>query len=344
MRPDPDQTEAVVPGVLNTDEAASELSGVYDFVVFAGSGVERGAGVPGWRKLLEQIKDRAGVPDEVVDNDRISNCSGHDFPDVAQMMFEHLMASRRGAEWYSVITRALQSQLTPYTAQQVEIFCATPHVVTTNFGMSFEEAYRVARPHYRVQSANHPLHVAALPDFDIAPIFAGPSVVYLHGRADAHHIILTRDEYERYYPLPRGGGARVPDVEQFLRHLYEQRTVVFVGFSFRDECFLRCLRHLHEGVKLSDEVAGGMVGRTPRLGRIRHYAFVMRPERGPSEDPNGVGNEHESYRRLCEELVQMHISPVEMRQYIDWMQCFSQVRPSRGLEFRATQEGERSVL
>jgi hypothetical protein len=62
-------------------------------------------------------------------------------------------------------------------------------------------------------------------------------IVYLHGNNDENNYIFRTEEYEFYYPSVFGKPGN-SELEEFLRDIIRQFTIIFIGFSFNDDIFV----------------------------------------------------------------------------------------------------------
>jgi hypothetical protein len=195
----------------------------------------------------------------------------------------------------------------------------TDHVITTNFDDVFGASYR-RLAELKKDLPRHP-RTSSLPDFDVSDRFRRHRIVYLHGRADEEYIIFKRDDYEHYYPSVANNPDGDRCLETYLEHVYNGRTIVFVGFSFDDVYMRQCLRDIHRRLVARDRRSAYKIGRTEVVPRIRHYAFM--PEVGPTAKEQKIGMEVEG------QLESMNIGVIRLRLYRDWMDCFERVRETR---------------
>jgi len=98
-------------------------------------------------------------------------------------------------------------------------------IVTTNWDLLFESAYRQAGQGYQILSSN-----ADAPNFN----YDQHNLLKIHGSADRPlTLVATTEDYEAYADTNQ-------DMERHVADLVHNNTVVFVGYGFGDEH----IRHL----------------------------------------------------------------------------------------------------
>ena len=146
--------------------------------------------------------------------------------------------------------------------------------------------------------------------------------------------MFKKDDYNTFYPSQSGNGKGNDNLEQFLRHLYEEQTIVFIGVSFNDRYLLNRLSRFYEKVKQNDEVGKKMKDSyEPKLDKIKHYAFmsdeiIKTGERYRSKDDN-VSNQKKAdgeKKRKREILEELRIEVVSYQKHRDWIDWFAAIR------------------
>jgi SIR2-like domain len=103
------------------------------------------------------------------------------------------------------------------------------YIVTTNYDTLFEAAMRQSNEHYQVLSRE-----ADAPGFS----FDQHNLIKLHGSADQPlTLISTLDDYEGYNDTH-------PQLLDLLTNLLYSNTILFVGYSLRDEHIRHLLSHV----------------------------------------------------------------------------------------------------
>lgn len=301
-----------------------------EFIVFAGAGVPRKAGIPDWRSLLKALLEA-----NPLDNVDIDNADSKEFPDIAQKIFDSLKQENREDDYYKAIKDNIKPTEVPYSTQQFEIVTTTNWIVTTNFDTTFEFAFKKK---FQVERVRKQPYVETLPEFSMKNLFSEESIVYLHGRANEMFIIFKTDDYEQYYPsVSQKNGAN--DVEEYLKYIFKNYTIVFVGFSFDDFYIRTAFKNIYMELKRSDKIASAKRDYSPRLSKIQHYAFLKRIDFGNNkyliENYENFSPESEEYKKarkliesmkLDQELGSINIKVERYDEHIDWIKCFQRIQ------------------
>ncbi|MFA5251903.1 MAG: SIR2 family protein [Phycisphaerae bacterium] len=288
-----------------------------NFIVFAGTGVISGTGIPeSWGKLLKALAEQAKVD---IDIDRISK---NEYPEIAQKIFDELVRNGKKEKYHEIIREQVVAKDSPWDAKTFEILLTTKGVVTTNFDNIFETSYETL-----VETNSHlPAHIEqnSLPDFDDKDDFEKHKIVHLHGRADENHIIFKRNDYLDYYPSVCAGKSLNPDycLERYLEYIYRKHTVIFIGFSFDDEYVRGCFKSINKRLTGRDKrCCEEKVGYVEIVPQLEHYAFL--------EELNPQSNEYQRRKEIEAELEEMKIKVIHFQSKRDWMDCFKKIRRIR---------------
>lgn len=206
-------------------------------VLFAGAGLSAGAGLPGWRSLLQQLVARR----EELGSLKVA--SDHDYEQVAQVcsdlaelqggvgpgdLIDELFGAPatfpRSPEASAPAAQAYAPTLAHYQLLQLPF----RYVVTTNYDHLIEQALEgLGRPWNRVVD-DAQVAGSGLP--------GGTTVVKLHGSAaapsqpKARAIVLTRREYDRF-------ASEHPAKVALLEGLLLNHHFFFVGYGLADRDF-----------------------------------------------------------------------------------------------------------
>ncbi len=303
-----------------------------EFIVFAGAGIPYESNPPiTWDKLLAAFKSaEPKLPVRDVDN-----VSEKEYPDYAQEIFDALRKECRENRYYEILREKLRPTNARCSIQQVDIIETAQHAITTNFDESFKKAMERV-----LEGKNNETNtVQSLPEFRQAALENGYSVSYLHGSTDEKCIVFKTDDYSMFYPSRSKNDTGNDNLEQFLRYLYEERTIVFIGVSFNDECLLDTLSIFYNRVKQNDEVGREMKGSyKSTLDNIRHYAFMSEDmgikaaakkcrDQGNVRSEEQIEEEVEQEREYRRELLaKLKIKVVTYKKPFEWTEWFKEVR------------------
>lgn len=217
------------PDGVNLHQHAQRLSShaiKNHLVLFIGAGISRGAGLPLWRDLLNEL-----AKGSVGDGAASEELKTIDLRDQATILERRLFEQRKSLR--DDVAVRLEA---PHYALAHGLLASLPskEAVTTNYDRLFEMARTTAK---------RPL--AVLPD---DPVDAdGNWLLKLHGTVTRRHdMVLTRSDY---LDMPLHYGALMGLVQGLLM----MRHMMFVGYSLQDEDF-------HE---LVHEVRSATKGRSP---------------------------------------------------------------------------------
>jgi hypothetical protein len=303
------------------------------FVVFAGAGIPNGDGKSiSWMELLEafnQAEPSLGVPN-------VKEVKESEYDDYAQQVFDALRCAQREDRYYEILREKLSATNARFSSQQRDIIETAQHVVTTNFDDSFKNAME-----RELEGRKDTSIMKSLPDLQLIALNANYSVSYLHGSTDEKCIVFKTEDYTTFYPSQSENNRGNDNLEQFLRHLYEERTIVFIGVSFNDKYLLNALNSFYNRVKQNDEVAREKkASYEPKLDNIKHYAFmpedmgIKAKDRGRNEKSDiseeriekEIKKVRENRRELLEKL---KIKVVTYKKHLEWPEWFKELREKR---------------
>jgi hypothetical protein len=205
-------------------------------VVFIGAGLSAGLGLPGWPQLIQQM---------------INWCPGQgiNLPNKAEI--EHLLNVRKNLPAAAAALRArmgsnkyrqfleevfLRPDLKPTEVHKILSRIPFAGVITTNYDALIEAGYKEVHPGETFPIFTHVDHEYLGTVLNTKKYF----VLKAHGTIDRPEtIILDSKDYSRL--IHKSQGYRT-----FLRALFLDRTVLFLGFSMTDRELLLLLEGLNE--------------------------------------------------------------------------------------------------
>ncbi|QED26816.1 SIR2 family protein [Microvenator marinus] len=198
--------------LLKVAERLGERARRGELVIFMGSGVSVGAGLPTWNAFLRLLGERAGLSLEELD--ALESLDAMD----AGSLLERRLGGRDNLK--AIINEILD---VPECSLQHTLLASTPHeaAVTLNYDTLYElAAERVVGklavlPHDRGLNAERWL-------------------LKLHGCIQRGRLVLSREDYLRF-------GERRTALAGIVQALLITKHMVFVGFGLRDANFLRIL-------------------------------------------------------------------------------------------------------
>ena len=172
-------------------------------VIFAGAGISVDAGVPLWHELINQLKEDIEIPK-----------NENDYLRIAQMYFNQ----HQHKEYVERVRRVLKHKQVRYNKIHEAIFELEPeHILTTNYDDLLDQVIRAKSLPFSVISRDNQFPYAKNTNL----------LVKIHGSLDDDHFVLKEDDYLSY-------SESRPLTESFLRAIFTQNLVLFVGYSFSD--------------------------------------------------------------------------------------------------------------
>ena len=200
-------------------------------VLFIGSGLSTGAGLPSWNALIRRLADEMGVAagaHETVDF----------FLDVAQVYRQRFGPER--------LSQAIAEHFggafgTPTLAHYLLMSLGVHYVVTTNYDSLLERTLTALR--------RDPIKVVQETDIAKTGQLTAQFVVKFHGDADAPGtLVLSRDDYEDFFDDR-------PAMASLLEGLLLNQTFFFVGYSLNDPNFRQIYSRIARILKASKRAA-----------------------------------------------------------------------------------------
>lgn len=308
-----------------------------EFVVFAGTGCVKGIGIPPWKTLNEELQKLCN--DEEIRNTSVNDIEDGLLPRFAQKVHDYLSENNRESEYNKTIREKVQATESRYSVPQIEIIRCTGRIITTNFDDTFEKAYRVIRE-------TKQLKVQSLPNLDFAEFKEGDSIVYLHGRVSEEQFVSKESDYDIFYPsvsISRSDNCNPTScfLEDFLKQVWMQETLVFIGFSFADKHLLNLFQTFSKQIADSEKThSKWTTNYQERLKHIQHYAFLPDLELSINSELQDRKTKYESYsidenkvkqeieRRMInlnESLETARIKPIRYKEHVEYQNWLDRI-------------------
>jgi hypothetical protein len=223
---------------LNHAERLARDAAVGRLVLFLGSGVSAGAGLPLWADLISELADQAGIPKG--QRAQLRRFNEMDMASLIERRFDRTQ------------TRAASDQHRPLDAAIARRFdvreCALAHsllaalpvrqVATTNYDRLFE-----------VASESIAREVSVLPHAPRPSAYRW--LLKMHGCVTRpHEIVLTREDYLRYE-------TRRAALAGLVQALLLTQHILFVGFSLSDDNFIRIADAVRRAIRGDEAYPAG---------------------------------------------------------------------------------------
>ncbi|MFL5349034.1 MAG: SIR2 family protein, partial [Hyalangium sp.] len=214
-------TDSASRSTVTSDPALAELREAYEsgkLVIFAGAGVSAAAGLPGWKRLVELLSERArarGVADAVL-QEIAELTAARQFIDALSALKDCLGAP----DFCTVIERHLDDRLFKEPEVVRAIAALAPRlraVLTTNIDHLFERAF----------GGRWPMLPRATGDIVQRDHF----ILKLHGTLiDRSSWVFTREEYDR-------ASFADPALRDAFTAFFHAHHLLFVGYGLADDDF-----------------------------------------------------------------------------------------------------------
>ncbi|HDH04859.1 MAG TPA: hypothetical protein ENH01_03980 [Nitrospirae bacterium] len=212
-----------------TDSFAKDL-----FVPFIGAGPSTTLGEPNWSDLFDQLCKALNVKN--VRKSKLSNGTV-DYPKTFSRLFNKNLDKNRFYEKLFEVIEPKKTSATWFHKRLVQVFDS---YITTNYDSPIEEAFIDVHPKRNLKKQYFSCY--GLNNISNC-------IVYLHGHKDINFCIIKSDDYDYFYPsISKKPG--IPIVEDFLTKVFTERSVIFIGFSFKDKYIEEFLRSLNLSTQL----------------------------------------------------------------------------------------------
>jgi len=202
-------------------------------VLFIGSGLSSGAGLPGWQALVGKMAAEMGLT-------QAAQGSTDYFLDVAQLYRDRAS----GRERLAALIRAEfgGTRAKPTLAHYLLMGLGVRHVITTNYDTLLERALTALR--------RDPIKVVKEEDVARTGETGAHFVVKFHGDAEAAEsaVVLSRTDYDHFF-------RDRPAMASLLEGLLLNQTFLFVGYSLSDPNFKQIYARVARILKASKRTA-----------------------------------------------------------------------------------------
>jgi SIR2-like domain len=253
------------------DESINKLRNAFRnkkdmFVSFVGAGTSMPLKILGWEDLL---KDYHKFSKCVKSFEEIKNDCSESFPLIAQKIFDE---SGDLDNYNSFMGDRFNPQNCSFTSIHKKIIDTFKIIITTNYDVAFENILKEMEADLLNVSAEaaseFEFHNVIYPDLDLLALNEVRALVYLHGHKDKGIYVFRESEYLFAY------GEQGPNAH-FLKGIFKHRSLIFLGFSFRDNFLCETIRKIkqeleNERLKMT-EIYGD---RFKSMDTPQHYVLI----------------------------------------------------------------------
>jgi len=242
-------------------------------VFFAGAGASIPLGLMSWKKLLiemnKEFKTKINIDDYI-------NKFG--YPETASAIYDEF---NNREEYLNFLCKKFDIQYAKsrFTSTTKSIVNNFDTILTTNFDSSFERAF-MDNNYVLEKKGDRKINfkIQSLPKFDTFEISTNEAtIVYLHGSKDSRKFILRKEEYKAFYCTNYGEDSS--ELEDFLKEIFKNFSVIFFGFSFDDLDFNKCYeKTLIKEFEQRKEIFVNMFGGPYPIELPIHFVFIPEEE------------------------------------------------------------------
>ena len=189
----------------------------HQLVLFVGAGASVKAGMPLWRKAVEQIADKIDFGSKIENSD--------------YMIIPQYYYNSHGRKEYTQLMREIfryYDKLIPSEVHDAIIRFDVDTIITTNYDHLIEQAAENNGEYRYVVSR----------DSDLPYRNTSKELIKIHGDFEHDNFVLKEDDYIHYH-------HNFKLIENYVKSLIGTKTVLFIGYSFGDPD----VRHIFSWVK-----------------------------------------------------------------------------------------------
>jgi len=191
---------------------------------FVGAGASYFLGIKSWEQLLREMANEFGANIDIK-----KSIEENGFAKTATTIYE----TRNDRRLYrSFLSKQFEPKKGTYYSLHIKIISTFKIILTTNYDGAFEKAFGDLNP-------GKEINIQRLPQFDLTELLSIPNIVYLHGNKGDGVYIFKEDEYRNFYPSNYSEDTTFSPLEHFLRGIFAKFRLVFIGFSFNDDDFVK---------------------------------------------------------------------------------------------------------
>jgi len=241
-------------------------------VFFAGAGASIPLGFKSWKKLLKEMNEKFKT--EINIDDYINKFG---YPETASAIYDKIIIRE---EYINFLCEQfdMKNAIARFNSLTKSIVNNFDTILTTNFDSSFEHAFADTNLPLKEYGLEKNIKTQTLPKFDIVDISSNNYIViYLHGNQDSRRFILRKEEYQHFY---RTNYNKEPsELEDFLKEIFKNFSVIFFGFSFNDLYFKNyCEKILIEEFEQRKARYYNLYGETYPIELRKHFVFITEEE------------------------------------------------------------------
>lgn len=171
-------------------------------VAFVGAGISANSGIPLWKNIIDKIKDKISISDELTDDLKIA---------------QYYYNSREEKEYYDFLKSELEIDAIPNAIHDKLLELNPYHIITTNYDDLIEKQANQKGIFYDL----------VCKDNDLPYTPRGRMIIKMHGDFKNRNIVFKEDDYLSYK-------RNFTLIETYIKSLFSTHTILFVGYSLSD--------------------------------------------------------------------------------------------------------------
>jgi|GEM_PF-2114675 len=175
-------------------------------VIFVGAGVSASSELPDWKQLIEEFRD-------ALEMDKSKPISSDEYLKIPQYYYN----MRGFKDYFDIINNVFNKHYEPNKIHELIFRLSPQHIITTNYDNLIEQEMDKQGLLYDVVSE----------DKDLPYTPNGKLLIKMHGDLQKKNIVLKEEDYLSYEENFRL-------IETFVKALFVNHTVAFVGYSLGD--------------------------------------------------------------------------------------------------------------
>ncbi len=237
---------------------------------FVGAGASKAIGIDTWLDVFEKMIKHFDFTYSVKDSIE----EGKKYEQIASDLYNLINDNER---YRNFMSDQFIPKIGYYNSLTIKILKIFKIILTTNYDNSFEEAFREINCFNEKNLNSNKLLVQKLPQFKLDEILLNSTVVYLHGNNEIKNYIFREEEYKAYYPSNYMLSGHSSPLEDFLKSIFREYKLVFIGFSFEDENFVKFYKKIINTDFLDEKKKYESLYHD-RLILEPHYDYVIIPQ------------------------------------------------------------------
>jgi len=270
-----------------------------EVVAIVGAGTSKTLGIKNWHELLEDMNKEFGSHIDIT-----RSIAENGYARTATILYNSIEKKITKDSYNTFMHKQFETKITNYIGVHIEILNIFKIILTTNYDTSFEQAFDARKRSIKRygNQCDEKLTIWKLPYFKITEIFSKlPLLVYLHGNNEENKYIFLEDEYKHHYPSCYNN--QMPsELEIFLRDIFNNFYLVFIGFSFNDINFCKFYERVMKEFILNKEKYVSRYNEEYQLILPKSFVIISNEELktsvGKKEIMNIFGKENNSWTSL----------------------------------------------